>query len=56
LMPAAARGDSVLIELQSAGPRGAQRHYEICSEGLADDRGHVRGGIITFAPRRRTKS
>jgi two-component system, chemotaxis family, CheB/CheR fusion protein len=56
VLPIVSRGDSFTIELQSQGPRGGQRRYDLRGEGLRDDRGRIRGGIVTITPRRTKKA
>jgi two-component system CheB/CheR fusion protein len=52
LLETSAHGDSFNIELQSHGPRGGQRRYELRGEGLRDDQGEIRGGVMTLTPKR----
>jgi len=52
LLEVASRGDTFNVALRSHGPRGGQRRYELRGEGLRDDRGGIRGGIMTLTPRR----
>jgi hypothetical protein len=56
VLPAAARGETVVVELTGAGPRGGARRYELRAEGLLDDRRQLRGGIVTLTPRRSRKA
>jgi two-component system CheB/CheR fusion protein len=55
VLAAAARGESVAIDLRGAGPRGGARRYELRSEALLDERRRLRGGIVTLMPRRSRK-
>jgi two-component system CheB/CheR fusion protein len=52
LLDVASRGDTFNVELQSHGPRGGQRRYELRGEGLRDEQGGIGGGIMTLAPKR----
>ena len=52
LLETSARGESFNFELQSQGPRGGQRRYELRGEALRDDHGAIRGGVMTLMPKR----
>ncbi|HUP83226.1 MAG TPA: chemotaxis protein CheB [Candidatus Limnocylindria bacterium] len=51
-----AQGDGFAVDLQAHGPRGGLRRYELRGEALRDDRGRLRGSIVTMSPKRATKT
>src|SRR4051794_37854451 len=52
LLEDAMGGDSFNYELQSRGPRGGQRRYDLRGEALRDEQGAIRGGIMTLTPKK----